>query len=104
MRLEYKFELDEVEVPRFAVEAVEGIGKVFTLATLVLNVIDLKEQVELVFHGLNPDDPGRKIEAFKRIIDSAESKRALRYREGKGGSVPGSSSYYQWLIVEKAAK
>jgi hypothetical protein len=104
MRLEYKFELDQVEVPRFAVEAVEGIGKVFTLATLVLNVIDVKAQVELVFHGLNPDDPGRKIEAFKRIIDSAESKRALRYREGNGGSVPGSSSYYQWLIVEKAAK
>jgi hypothetical protein len=104
MRLEYKFELDEVEVPRFAVEAVEGIGKVFTLATLVLNVVDSKPRVELVFHGLNPDDPGRKIEAFKRIIDSAESKRALSYREGKGGSVPGSSSYFQWLIVEKAAK
>ena len=40
MRLEYTFQLDEVAVPRFSVEAVEGIGKVFTLATLVLNVLD----------------------------------------------------------------
>lgn len=101
MRLEYKFELDEVEVPRFAVEAVEGIGKVFTLATLVLNVLYTKPRVELVFHGLNPDDPGRKIEAFKRIIDSAQPGISVIFREGKGGSVPGSSSYYQWLIVER---
>ena len=72
MRLEYSFQLDEVDVPRFSVEAVEGIGKVFTLATLVLNVIDRKPRVELVFHGLNPDDPSRKIDAFKRIIDSAQ--------------------------------
>jgi hypothetical protein len=104
MRLEYSFQLDDVEVPRFSVEAVEGIGKVFTLATLVLNVIDRKPRVELVFHGLNPDDPSRKIEAFKRIIDSAQSGAPVTYREGKGGSVPGSSSYYQWLIVEKGAR
>jgi hypothetical protein len=101
MRLEYSFQLEEVEVPRFSVEAVEGIGKVFTLATLVLNVIDRKPRVELVFHGLNPDDPSRKIEAFKRIIDSAQPGTSVKYREGKGGSVPGSSSYFQWLIVEK---
>jgi hypothetical protein len=101
MRLEYTFRLDDVEIPRFAVEAVEGIGKVFTLATLVLNAIDSKPRVELVFHGLNPDDPSRKIEAFKRIVESAGSAPPLTYREGKGGSVPGSSSYFQWLIVEK---
>jgi hypothetical protein len=104
MRLEYTFRLDEVEVPRFSVEAVEGIGKIFTLATLVLNVIDRKPRVELVFHGLNPDDPSRKIEAFKRIIDSAQPGISVHYREGKGGSVPGSSSYFQWLIVENDAK
>jgi hypothetical protein len=103
MRLEYTFQLDEVPVPRFSVEAVEGIGKVFTLATLVLNVLAARPRVELVFHGLNPDDPNRKIEAFKRIIESAESEIKIRWREGKGGSVPGSSSYFQWLSVEKAA-
>jgi hypothetical protein len=100
MRLEYTFQIDEVAVPRFAVEAVEGIGKMFTLATLVLNVLDRRPRVELVFHGLNPDDPSRKIEAFKRIIESAQSDMALVYREGRGGSVPGSSSYFQWLMVE----
>ena len=101
MRLEYTFNIDEVEVPRFSVEAVEGIGKVFTLATLVLNVLAIKPRVELVFHGLNPDDPGRKIEAFQRIVESAGSSPELVYREGAGGAVPGSSSYYQWVSVSR---
>ena len=101
MRLEYTFELSQVEVPRFSVEAVEGIGKVFTLATLILNVLDVRSRVELVFHGLNPDDPGKKIEAFKLIIQSAGSRHDLRFTEGAGGAVPGSSSYYQWISVEQ---
>ena len=103
MRLEYRIELDKIEVPRFSVEAVEGIGKVFTLAALVLNVLETKRSVDLVFHGLNPDDPGRKIEAFKKIIGSASSTFSIEYREGKGGAVPGSSSYYQWLTLERAS-
>lgn len=103
MRLEYTFELEQVKVPRFSVEAVEGIGKVFTLASLVLNVLDVKEAVELVFHGLNPDDPGRKIEAFRRIVDSASTDEDLVYEQGKGGAVPGSSSYYQWVRVSRRA-
>ncbi len=103
MRLEYRIELDKIEVPRFSVEAVEGIGKVFTLATLVLNVLETKRSVNLVFHGLNPEDPGRKIEAFKKIIESASSTYSIEYREGKGGAVPGSSSYYQWLTLERVS-
>ena len=103
MRLEYRIGLDEIEVPRFSVEAVEGIGKVFTLATLVLNVLETKRSVDLVFHGLNPDDPGRKIEAFKKILESASTTHDIEYREGKGGGVPGSSSYYQWLTLEKVS-
>ena len=103
MRLEYRIELDKIEVPRFSVEAVEGIGKVFTLATLVLNVLETKRSVNLVFHGLNPDDPDRKIEAFKKIIESASTTHDIEYREGKGGGVPGSSSYYQWLTLEKVS-
>lgn len=101
MRLEYTFELGQVEVPRLAVEAVEGIGKVFTLATLVLNMLDAKPRVELVFHGLNPEDPGRKIEAFKRIIEDSAGGTTFGYEEGAGGAVPGSSSYYQWLVVSR---
>jgi hypothetical protein len=101
MRLEYILQLEQIATPRFSVEAVEGIGKVFTLATLVLNVLDIKERVELVFHGLNPDDPARKIEAFKRIVESSETGPDVRYEEGKGGGVPGSSSYYQWVTLTK---
>ena len=103
MRLEYRIQLDEIEVPRFSVEAVEGIGKVFTLATLVLNVLETKRSVDLVFHGLNPDDPDRKIEAFKKIVESASTTHDIAYREGKGGAVPGSSSYYQWLTLERVS-
>lgn len=102
MRLEYRFELSDVAVPRFAVEAVEGIGKLFTLGTLVLNVMGTKERVDVVFHGLNPEDPGRKIEAFKEILGTAEGADALHYSPGNGGRIVGSSSYFQWLTVERA--
>jgi hypothetical protein len=103
MRLEYRIELDKIDVPRFSVEAVEGIGKVFTLATLVLNVLETKRSVDLVFHGLNPDDPTRKIEAFKKIVESASAAHTIEYREGQGGGVPGSSSYFQWLTLERVS-
>jgi len=99
MRLEYGFELAECEVPRFAVEAVEGIGKLFTLATLVLNVLATKECVEIVFHGLNPEYPERKIRAFQDIASSSPTGPNLVYSTGHSGVVPGSSSSFQWLTV-----
>ncbi len=99
MRLEYGFRLDECATPRFAVEAGEGVGKLFTLATLVLNVLETKANVEIIFHGLNPEDPGRKIEAYRAISDSSPSGPKLDYRAGESGRVPGSSSYFQWLTV-----
>ena len=99
MRLEYGFELSEVETPRFSVEAIEGIGKLFTLATLVLNVLDSKPKVEIVFHGLNPQDPAAKIEAFKKVIEGSDTGSPLRYELGSGGSIPGSSSSFQWITV-----
>ena len=102
MRLEYRFELDHVDIPRFAVEAVEGIGKLFTLAALVMNVCAKKERVEIVFHGLNPEDPTRKIEAFRQILSKAGSTPSLVGEEGPGGRIDGSSSYFQWLIVKRA--
>ncbi|MBW2268443.1 MAG: hypothetical protein JRH16_07685 [Deltaproteobacteria bacterium] len=100
MRLEYGFDLSSVDVPRFSVEAVEGIGKLFTLATLVLNVLESKPQVEIVFHGLNPEDPERKIEAFKEVVGSSGAGPGVRYVLAKGGQIPGSSSSYRWLTVE----
>ena len=103
MRLEYTFHLAEVPVPRFSVEAVEGIGKLFTLATLVFNVLATRKRVEIVFHGLNPDDPGRKIDAFREILGTCDGMApTLRFAPGRGGKIPGSSSYYQWLVVETA--
>jgi hypothetical protein len=101
MRLEYGFELSKVEIPRFSVEAVEGIGKLFTLAALILNVFETKDQVEIVFHGLNPEDPQRKIAAFKEIIGGSKAGGDLSYRPGSGGGVPGSSSYFQWIVVAR---
>lgn len=99
MRLEFGFKLDDCEIPRFAVEAVEGINKLFTLATLVLNVLESKKKVEIVFHGINPEDPERKIEAFKQIATSAPTPQALAFASGDRRQVPGSSSYFRWLTV-----
>ncbi len=103
MRLEYSFELSKCDVPRFSVEAVEGIGKLFTLATLILNVLETRAKVELVFHGLNPEDPGRKIEAFKEILGSCATAKGIVYDLGNGGRVPGSSITFQWITIRREA-
>ena len=99
MRLEYGFQLTDCDIPRFAVEAVEGIGKLFTLATLVLNVVVTKPKLEIVFHGINPEDPERKIEAFKQIATSAPTPISMSFAAGDRRQVPGSSSYFRWLTV-----
>jgi len=39
MRVEYSFNLSRVEVPCFSVETTEGPHKLFTLTTLILNVL-----------------------------------------------------------------
>jgi hypothetical protein len=101
MRLEFGFQLSDVEIPRFSVEAVEGIGKLFTLATLVLNVLDNKPKVEIVFHGLNPEDPESKFNAFKEIVEGSSITGGLRYEMGNGGRVPGSSSSFRWVTVSR---
>jgi hypothetical protein len=99
MRLDYGLQLSEIEVPRFSVEVVEGIGKLFTLATLILNVLETKPKVEIVFHGLNPGDPEAKIDAFREIVGGSETGAELRYELGKGGQIPGSSSSFRWVTV-----
>ena len=101
MRLDYTFSLDQIDVPRFSVEAVEGIGKLFTLSTLVLNVLETRERIEVVFHGLNPEDPERKINGFKEILGSSSFAKTLLFEAGAGGQVPGSSSYFRWLRVSE---
>jgi hypothetical protein len=101
MRLEFGFELSNVEMPRFSVEAVEGIGKLFTLAALILNVFETKDKVEIVFHGLNPEDPETKIAAFREIVSGSNGGDGLSYEPGSGGRVPGSSSYFRWIVVSR---
>ncbi len=101
MRIDYGFELSNVEMPRFSVEAVEGIGKLFTLATLVLNVLEVRSGVEIVFHGLNPDDPDAKLNAFREIIAGANSVPDLTYTPGTGGRVANSSSYFRWVLISR---
>ena len=107
MRLEYTFELAQVTVPRFSVEATEGIGKLFTLATLALNVLDTRERVELVFHGLNPEDPARKIEAFRRILESSGTKWELSFDPGRAARFPARrriTSGWPWAGVDRRAR
>jgi hypothetical protein len=101
MRLEYRLELTQVEIPRFSVEAQEGIGKLFTLATMVFNVLDGRPTVEVVFHGLNPEDPERKIVAFREIVESVESAAPLTFEEGPAGRISDSSSYFRWLTIRR---
>lgn len=101
MRIEHAFDLSRVEVPRFSVEAVEGIGKLFTLATLVLNVIESTNKVEIVFHGNNADDPEAKLSAFREIVSSAHSTFELTYNLGEGGQISNSSSYFCWVLISR---
>jgi hypothetical protein len=82
--------------------AVVVIGKLFNLATLVMNILDTKSRVVVVFHGLNPDDPARKISGFIEIIESASVDGLARFTAGKSGQVQGSSSYFEWLVIEAA--
>lgn len=101
MRVEYRLEMDQVETPRFSVEADEGIGKLFTLATLVANVLETKSAVEIVFHGLSREDPERRIESFKAILATTSGSDSLRYAAGVSGQIPGSSTAFQWLEVSR---
>ena len=99
MRIEYGFELSQVEVPRFSVEAFEGIAKLFTLATVVLNVLENKPSVEIVFHGNNANDPESKLGAFQEIVRGANSAPELTYSLGEGGQISNSSSYFRWVLI-----
>ena len=97
MRIEYKFGLEQVEVPCFSVETTEGPGKLFTLTTLILNVLSQKDHVDVIFHSPNAGDLPKKIESFKAILASGPAAPELVYETGESGSL--SSSYYSWLSI-----
>ncbi|MBW2280548.1 MAG: hypothetical protein JRG76_10815 [Deltaproteobacteria bacterium] len=100
MRVEYKFELDDVEVPCFSVETTEGPGKLFTLTTLILNVISQRDRVDVIFHSPNAADLPKKIESFKAILATGPTAPELVYESGESGSL--GSSYYSWLSIRSS--
>jgi hypothetical protein len=97
MRVEYRFGIDRVEVPCFSVETTEGPHKLFTLMTLVRNVIGDRRAVDVIFHSPNQVDLPKKIEAFKEILGSGPTAPVLTYETGGTGAL--GSSYYMWLSI-----
>ena len=100
MRIEYTFDLDKVDVPRFSVEASEGPDKLFKLSTLVLNVLSEAKQIDVIFHSPNQSDLPRKIESFERILGSAPHAPSFVLKEGDAGSL--GSSYFRWVRIERS--
>jgi len=101
MRIEYTFGLDSVEIPYFSVESMEGPEKLFRLATLVLNVLEVKRRVDVIFHSPNQSDLPKKIQAFGTILGSAPNAPAVEFVPGGDGSL--GSSYYRWVTIRKRA-
>jgi hypothetical protein len=99
MRIEYTFGLDKVEIPYFSVESMEGPEKLFRLTTLVLNVLEVKPRVDVIFHSPNQSDLPRKIQAFETILGSAPGAPAVELIPGREGSL--GSSYYRWMTIRK---
>ena len=97
MRIEYNFNLDRVDVPCFSVEAEEGPQKIFTLTTVILNVLAERPRTDVIFHSPNPGDLTKKIGQFKQILGSAPAAPKFEYTKGQEGSL--GSSYYQWLSI-----
>ncbi len=97
MRVEYNFALDNVGVPCFCVETTEGPHKLFQLTTLVLNVLEEKQRVDVIFHSPNQADLSKKIKAYTQILASAPHAPKFEFVEGESGSL--GSSYYCWISI-----
>ena len=97
MRVDFRFGLDRVDIPRFSVEATEGPQKLFTLATLVLNVLHERPRVDVVFHSPNAADLPKKLSRFRTIVESAPDSGEHPCTQGKSGELGGI--YFQWLSI-----
>ncbi len=100
MRIEYNFGLNDVDVPCFSVESIEGPHKLFQLATLVLNVLHAKDRVDIIFHSPNREDLPKKIAAFRTILHSAPLEHDFKLEDGSSGSL--GSSYYSWVSIHSS--
>jgi hypothetical protein len=99
VRIEYTFGLDNVGIPYFSVESMEGPEKLFRLATLILNVLEVKPRVDVIFHSPNQSDLPKKIVAFETILGSAPSAPSVKLTTGDEGSL--GSSYYRWVSIKR---
>jgi hypothetical protein len=97
MRLEYTFSLDRIHTPCFSVETTEGPTKLFTLTTLIVNVLAEKGRADVIFHSPNREDLPKKIQSFEQILNSAPAAPVCTFVEGDAGS--SGSSYYQWISI-----
>ncbi len=97
MRVEYRFNLDQVDIPTFSVETTEGPPKLFTLATLILNVLPIAKRADVIFHSPNQADLPKKIHAFRQIIESAPDTLKCEFSEGDAGSI--GTSYFVWISI-----
>jgi hypothetical protein len=100
MRVEYELGLDRVEVPCFSVEATEGPAKLFTLATLAINVMAVGSRVDLVFHSPNEAELGRKIDSFLQILASAPHAASVEREDGEAGAITGY--YFRWISIRSS--
>jgi len=97
VRIEYNFNLDQIDSPCFSVEAEEGPQKLFTLTTVILNVLAERPRADVIFHSPNPGDLPKKVSQFKKILGSAPAALAFDFKQGESGSL--GSSYYLWLSI-----
>ena len=97
MRVEYSFPLAQLEVPTFSVETTEGPRKLFTLATLILNVLSQRERADVIFHSPNREDLKKKVGDFHKILSSAPGGVELSFEEGESGAM--GSFYYLWISI-----
>lgn len=97
MRVEYTFDLREVGIPYFSVEAMEGTEKLFRLVTLLMNVLAVRPRADVIFHSHNKEDLPKKISAFEAIVLSAPGAPPVRFDEGAIGTL--SNSYYRWISI-----
>ncbi len=97
MRVEYNFGLNNVATPCFSVEATEGPHKLFQLMTLVHNVLEEKDRVDIIFHSPNQGEIPKKIASFRTILESAPNARSISFEPGESGSL--GSSHYAWVSI-----
>ncbi|MDP3937571.1 MAG: hypothetical protein Q8R92_05480 [Deltaproteobacteria bacterium] len=100
MRIEYKLELDKIDMPYFSIDSSEGIHKLFTLSATLLNLLEAKESVCVTIHGGSAQDPERKAKALEQIIESGRQEdRRYGFERVRSGSI--ENTHYLWVTIRR---